>query len=126
MYTSNNVKPKKYINLSILDDKKAYIFNNDSGYNSHISIKNDGIENLKESGLNYIDIIDTNFNLAQHSSFIVNNKIMNDIFTTLTIPPINKNGSCFYERNFGIYFIIKEIKTFDLYDYMNKIHGLRI
>jgi len=115
----------KYIDLNKLDDKTAYTFHNHSGYNSHISIKEIGIENLKNSGLNYHSIIDTDFNLAQHSSFIVKNITMKNIFKHLNIPPINKEGSCFYERNFGIYFVDKGINTINLYDFMSKINGGR-
>ena len=115
-----------YINLSIVNDKTVYTFHSLSGYNSHKSIKELGIENLKGSGLNYMPIINDNFNLAQHSSFIVNNNIFKDIFKHLTIPPINKDGSCFYERNFGIYFIDKSINTIDLYKFMRKITGGRV
>ena len=115
-----------YVDLSILDNKTAYTFYNNTGYNSHISIKAIGIENLKGSRLNYEPIIHTDFKLAQHSCFIVNNHIMKDIFNHLTIPPVNKNGSCFYERNFGIYFLDKSIHTNDLYGYMRKITGNRI
>ena len=116
----------KYIDLSRVNDTTVYAFHNLSGYTLHPSIKGEGIENLKESGLNYQSIIDTKFNLAQHSSFIVKNTTIKDIFRHLTIPPINKSGSCFYERNFGIYFIDKGIHTINLYDHMNKIHGSRI
>ena len=113
----------KHIDLNVLD---AYTFHNYTVYNSHPNIKDLGIENLKDSGLNYMPIIHANFNLAQHSSFIVNNKTMKDIFKHLTIPPIDKNGSCFYERNFGIYFLDKEIHTIDLYNYIEKINGNRV
>lgn len=116
----------KYVHLHILNDDHAYTFHNLTGYNSHKSIKNDGIINLKDSSLNYMPIINDNFNLAQHNSFIINNKIMKDIFNHLTIPPINKIGSCFYERNFGIYFLDKSINTINLYDYMYKINGGRV
>jgi hypothetical protein len=116
----------KYIDLNILDYKTAYTFHNLSGYYSHMSIKELGIENLKDSGLDYNSLIDTNFNLAQHSSFIVNNIIIKDIFKHLTVPPINKEGCCFYERNFGIYFLDKNIKTINLYDFMSKINGQRV
>jgi hypothetical protein len=115
----------KYIDLNILDDKTVYTFNDHTGYSLHPSIKKKGIENLKDSGLNYESIIDTEFNLAQHSSFIVNNKIIKDIFKHLTIPPINKDGSCFYERNFGIYFLDKGIETVNLYKFIHKVHGKR-
>jgi hypothetical protein len=111
---------KSYINLSIVNDTNAYGFHADSGYNSHLSIKEIGIENLKGSRLNYESLINTNFNLAQHSSFIVNNKTIKDIFEHLKIPPVNKDGSCFYERNFGIYFIDKGINMINLYTYLDK------
>ena len=78
-----------------------------------MDIKYDGIENLKQSSLIWEPLIDTYFTLAQHSSFIVTNNIIKDIFNNLRIPPINKRGSCFYERNFGLYFINKFIQTID-------------
>lgn len=116
----------KKIDLNVIDDKTAYTFYHMSGYNSHGQIKEIGIENLKRSGLHYESIIDSNFNLAQHCSFIVNNNTIKDIFKHLTIPPIDKNGSCFYERNFGIYFIDKCITTINLYEYMYKTNGNRM
>jgi len=115
----------KYIDLNILDDKNAYTFHHHTGYNQHLSIKEWGIENLRDSGLNYMPLIDTDFNLSQHCSFIVNKKILEDIFKYLTIPPVNKYGSCYYERNFGIYFLDKSINTLNLYDFMHKINGCR-
>jgi hypothetical protein len=115
----------KYIDLNKIDEKTVYTFYHHSGYYSDLKIKEKGIENLKDSGLNYHSIIDTNFNLAQHSCFIVNNKIINNIFTHLTILPIDKDGSCFYERNLGIYFLDKSIQTINLYDFMHKINGGR-
>ena len=94
-----------------------------SGYDSHLDIKDKGIDNIKNTGLDYSDLIHTKFNLAQHSIFIVNNKVMKDIFKTLNKPPVDKDGSCFYERNFGLYFIIKDIKTIDLQKYVTKYNG---
>ena len=115
-----------YINLNILNDTTAYTFHSASGYFSHPSIKADGIENLKGSGLNYIPIIDHYFLLAQHNSFIVNNTILKDIFKHLRYPPINKEGSCFYERNFGIYFLDKWINTINLCEFIDKFSGNRV
>jgi hypothetical protein len=114
-----------YIDLDVINDKTTYTFHHNSGYNSHITIKHLGIENLQGSRLNYESIIDTNFNLAQYCSFIVNNKTLSDIFTHLIIPPISKEGSCFYERNFGIFFLDKCINTINLHNYMHKISGGR-
>ena len=117
---------KNYIDLDILNDKTVYAFNLPGGYNLHMDIKEVGIDILKNSNLNYMPIIDTDFNLAQHCSFIVNKQIFQDIFKHLTIPPIDKKSACSYERNFGIYFIDKGIKTVDLYNFIYKINGRRI
>jgi len=116
----------RYIDLDILDNKTAYTFHHKSGYLLDPNIKEMGIENLKNSNLNYKSIIDTKFNLAQHNSFIVNRHMFQDIFKHLTIAPINKLGSRFYERNFGIYFLAKGINTVDLFNFMSKTHGERI
>jgi len=115
----------KYIDLSVVNDTTAYTFHHHSGYNSHQSVKAQGIEQLKGTGLSYESIIDDNFTLAQHCSFIVTNQIIKDIFKYFTVPPVNKDGECFYERNFGIYFLNKKITTIDLTTYMDKINGLR-
>jgi len=109
-----------YIDLKVIDDKTCYAFHNHSGYHSHPSIKEKGIEKLKDTGLNYNSIIDAPFNLAQHNSFIINNIIINDIFKHFTVPPINKVENCCYERHFGIYFLDKGIKTINLCEFMSK------
>lgn len=116
-----------YINLDDIDDNNVYTYHEYSGYTSHLDIKQKGIENLRESNLKNYDLeIDKKFTLAQHNIFIVNNKIMKDIFMTLTKPPVDKHGSCFYERNFGLYFILKKINAIPLNNHLNKIHGERI
>jgi hypothetical protein len=116
----------KKINLNIINDNNCYIFYHSSGFNHHPSIKEMGIEILKQTTLNYESIIDSNFSLAYGNMFFVNNFIMKDIFNTLQTPPINKNGSCVYERIFGLYFISKKINSYDLTDYLFKINGKRI
>ena len=117
---------QKHIDLSIINDDNVYTWHNLSGYNLHISIKEKGIENLKTTDLKYESLIDLNFNLAYSNIFIVNNNIMKDIFNTFTVPPINKDGSCLYERNFGLYFIIKEKKSTNLNNHFIKFNGCRI
>lgn len=114
-----------FIDLNKIDDSNVYAFHHNSGYNSHLSIKGIGIEYLKESNLDYNSIIHKNFNVAMHSTFIVNKKTIENIFNCLTIPPIDKNGSCTYERLFGLYFILSNINTIKLNNYMYKIHGKR-
>jgi hypothetical protein len=116
----------KFIDLNVVDDKNAYTFHHNSGYNAHLSIKDLGIEMLKTANLNYMSIIDTDFNIAQMCTFIVNKKTLEDIFKHFTIPPINRDGSCVYERNFGIYFLDKGINTFNLYNFMNKTYLRRV
>ena len=61
-----------------------------------------------------------------HNSFIISNKNINDLFNTLIHPPVNKEGSATYERLFGLYFILKNIKTINFEPLTTKIHGLRI
>ena len=116
---------EKRIDLSVVNDRTAYTFHHESGYHTHMSIKQKGIDNLKKSTLDYKPLIDTHFNLAQHSAFIVNRNTLEDIFISLPEPPVDKEGSCFYERNFGLYFIIKGFSTLNLYDYMFKLSGGR-
>ena len=114
---------KKHIDLN---KKNIYIFKNDSGFNSHIDIKEIGINILKKCSIKYDDIIDTNFTIATHCSFIIDNKNMNNLFNTLIIPPTNKEESCAYERIFGIYFIKNNLITHDMNLYFKKIHGNRV
>ena len=116
----------KQLDLNIVDNNNAYTFFHNSGFYSDINIKEDAIKLLNHVNLNYKDIIDTEFNISTHSSFIVNNYVMKNIFKTLINPPINKNGSCSYERIFGMFFILKNIKTHNLENYFTKNHGKRI
>jgi len=117
---SMRIKTQIDINLH-----NAFIWENNTGFNSHLSIKEKGKEYLKLNGLNYKDI-DENFKLTFGNIFIVNNAIMKDIFHTLTIPPIDKVGSCVYERIFGLYFISRNINTVNIGNYLLKINGGRI
>jgi hypothetical protein len=117
---------KNRINISNVNDSCCYCHYHNSGYFSDMKVKSLGITLLQNTGLDYKQIIDTPFTLAQHSSFIVSNYVMNDIFNTLINPPTNKFGSCSYERLFGLYFILKNIKTIDLQEDFTKTHGKRI
>jgi hypothetical protein len=108
-----------------MDVNNNYIFFNHSGFHWHTSIIPAAVHAMNKSGLNYYHLIRTNFCLAQHSSFIVKNETIKDIFKTFTEPPINKDGSCCYERIFGLYFILKNITTMNLYAYMRKVHENR-
>lgn len=122
----DNVIIKDNINISIVDNTHAYTYNNNSGYNSDIWVKDLGIQLLQNSGLDYSSLIHTDFTLAQCSSFIVNNAVMKNIFFTLQEPPIDKSGSRCYERNFGLYFLLKYINTIDLLIYSNFTSGGRL
>jgi hypothetical protein len=70
--------------------------------------------------------IETHFSLEYGSFFIVNNLCIKDIFETFKMPPIDKDGSCNYERLFGLYFIIKNINTLDVSNYFIKYNGGRL
>ena len=67
------------IDLYVINDKTAYTWHHYSGYFSDITIKYEGILYLKDTNLYYIDLIDTDFNLAYSNIFIVSNKIIKDI-----------------------------------------------
>jgi hypothetical protein len=119
----------KKIDLTIVDNNNAYIYFHFGGfaYNTDKKpYKQYAIKLLEGVNLNYKDIIDTPFNLSTHNSFIVNKHVMKNIFETLVHPPINKDDSCAYERIFGLYFILKNIKTHELLNYFTKIYGGRV
>lgn len=116
---------RRQIDISVINDKNVYTWHNNSGYYSHPSIKQMGIDNLKTAGLNYEPFIDSGFALSFGCIFIVNYNTIKNIFETFRVPPINKDGSCMYERNFGLYFIINNITTMDLSGYLDKIYGQR-
>ena len=84
------------------------------------------IDFFNNTKLNYHDLIDTDFLMAGHSSFVVNNKVIKDIFDTFQKLPINKNGSCSYECCLGLYFILNNIYTYNLYYCCGKYRGNRV
>jgi len=116
----------KKIDLTIVDNNNVYTYFHFGGFTTHIDIKQYAIKLLEGVNLNYKDIIDTPFNLSTHNSFIVNKYIMKNIFETLVNPPINKDDSCAYERIFGLYFILKNIKTHELSNHFTKNNGGRL
>ena len=116
----------KNIDISKIDDKTVFKYYHNSGFNSHKSIQSLGINLLRNVDLEYKNIIDTNFTLATHCSFICTNYTIKKLFETLINPPTNKNESCCYERLFGLYFIIKKYNTINISDKVNKIHNRRI
>lgn len=116
----------KDIDISIINDQTVFTYHHNSGFFSHPSIKSLGINLLTNVELEYNKIINTGFTLATHSSFICTNYTIKNIFDTLINPPTNKEGSCCYERLFGLYFIIKKYKTINISNIVKKIHGRRI
>lgn len=119
------------INLHDVNDKTALLFYHVSGFHSiyppgvPVIIPSEAIELIKDSGLDYSQVINTRFTLATHSSFVVSNAVLRDIFTTLTKPAVSKGDSINYERVFGLYFILKNIRTIDIQKKLQKIHGGR-
>lgn len=116
---------KMRLDVSMIDDHTAYIWYDHSGYFNHPSIKEKGCANLRASGIDMGTLVDKRFMSAQHSVFIVNNTVMKDIFDTLKVPPIDKDGSCFYERNFGLYFVYRGIQTLNMSECFEKVHLCR-
>lgn len=117
---------KSRVDLRDVNDACCYSYLNDSGFFSHPEVKEFGKQLLSNTEFETNSIIDTHFILATHSSFIVTNKVLNDIFNTLINPPYNKEGSCCYERLFGLYFILKGIKTINIEPFVVKVHGRRM
>jgi len=114
------------VDLSEVNDYCCYSSMDDSGFFSHPEVKEFGKQLLSNTAFESNSIIDTYFTLAMHSSFIVTNKVLNDIFNTLINPPYDKYGSCCYERLFGLYFILKGIKTININPIAVKVHGGRM
>jgi hypothetical protein len=114
------------IDICNVNDECCYTSWDDIGFFNHLNIKELGKQLLSNTPFESNSIIDTHFLLATHCSFIVTNKVINDIFTTLINPPHNKDGSCCYERLFGLYFILKGIKTININPFTVKVHGRRM
>jgi hypothetical protein len=125
MCIQDTIMINKYIDLSVVNDKTAYTFHHASGFNTHPNIKQLGVDLLEQSHLNYKPIIDDEFELCQHCSFIVTKPVLENVFRALPVPPTQKDGSCCYERLFGLFFIDQGVDTVNLYDFMRKKHGKR-
>jgi hypothetical protein len=123
----DNIIINKYIDLNVVNDNNVYCKHSYSGCFYDIETKQMGIDNLKNTELDpyFYSIIDTNFNLATLNIFIVNNKIIKEMYRILTSPPTNKCGSRTYERIFGLYFILKNINTINIDEYVSKYYGGR-
>ena len=122
------------IDISQINDDTSFIYYNNTGFdqfgpewkyiNNYI---NKFFYNFDKDFINTYKHIDfTKFTLAQHCSFIVTNSNIKNIFNTFTLPPTEKIHSCLYERLFGLYFIINNIKTIDISYCVKKYHGNRI
>lgn len=117
---------KENIDISEINDNIAFTYFHPGGFYEDPPAYLISHQLLENVDLEYKNIIHTNFNLSTHSSFIVTNNRIKDIFNTLLNPPTNKYGSRCYERLFGLYFIIKNVKTISINEKILKIHGNRI
>lgn len=118
------VKPNLPPDLHILNDNTIYSVpeRNGSGFTSMKNsrelckqlYKNTVIENSPDK-----------FQLALHNSFILTNKILQELIETLNFLPKNKIESMLCERIFGLYFIEKKIKCLNLQEYGRKISKKR-
>jgi len=116
---------KKPIPLLTVNSGYAFIWQYYDGFNNMLNGKEIAFTFLELAGFNYKATIDTSFSMATHCSFITTNETMEDIFYLYPLAPENKEGSCLYERLFGLYFLFKNIPTKNLAIYCSKIHGLR-
>ena len=116
---------KEKINLNIINDYNCYLLEGAEGFKYHLSIINTAAELLKNCDPKYKDRLNTSFALATYCTFIVSNKNMENIFKTLIHPPINKDGSCCYERLFGLYFVLNNIKIINFVKNVSKHHRFR-
>ena len=126
----DSVRINERIDIDIVDDNNVFTIFDTSGF-IYFSCPDDAKQKvkdlfLKDCNLNYLSKIDEPFNIATHCTFICNNNVMKKIFETLTVPPTNKDGSQIYERLFGLYFILKNIKTHNLGYKVIKRNGCRI
>jgi hypothetical protein len=111
------------IDLSLVQENCVYTFHVDSGFD--LELRDVCRELLAPSGLEYEPYFDRNFCIATHSIFIVRNQTIADLLQTLPLAPTNKFGSCSTERIFGLYFILKGIRTMDMSPFIQKIFGSR-
>tara|TARA_Y200000002_G_C22652603_1_gene652044 strand:- start:129 stop:737 length:609 start_codon:yes stop_codon:yes gene_type:complete len=114
---------KQKIDISIVNENKVYTAWHLSGFYSHYGLKNSKIRNriLKNVNLDVEPIINSAFCLAQHNTFIIDRKCLGLLFETLINPPIKKEDTNFYERLYGMFFILKNIETVNLHPYIIKI-----
>ena len=113
----------KKIDISLIKENEVFSIFHKSGFFSHPCIKNrKNLERfLKNTNLDVKGIIDTRFILSQHNTFIISKRNLDIMYETLKNPPICKLDTNFYERLYGLYFIIKKIKTINLEPYVKKI-----
>jgi hypothetical protein len=116
----------RHIPLNLINDKYAATCHEFGGHHNNKELRDMIIDFLDNSKLNYQDLIDTDFLMAGHSSFVVTNKVIKDIFDTFQKLPINKNGSRSYECCLGLYFILNNINTHNLFLCCGKHHGYRL
>tara|TARA_B100001175_G_scaffold248677_1_gene215557 strand:- start:13431 stop:15992 length:2562 start_codon:yes stop_codon:yes gene_type:complete len=117
---------KKQIDLKLIKNNCTYTFGQFSGFRLHKSIRTgDSYDRLMKNinlDMGHIrNIIDSNFNIARHNMFIITKSDLHDLFETLTNPPIKGVDTNFYERLFGMYFIVKKIKTINIKDNISKV-----
>ena len=114
---------RQKIDMSIVNEKKVYTAWHLSGFYAHDGLKNGEIRNriFKNVNLDVEHIINSAFCLAQHNIFIIDKKCLGLLFETLINPPIMKEDTNFYERLYGMFFILKDIETVNLHPYIIKI-----
>lgn len=128
MCIQDTLIPTKKIDLENLNENDVYLILNNTGFNNH--------KNIKDVAISLIDntiyekymtqIINDNFVIAENCSFILTNDTLKNIINTMPKLPIDKNGSCSYERIFGIYFLFHKMNIIDMKLFFNKIFRRRL
>ena len=114
---------KKIDSLNEISDQISMVNKYEIGFSTHTGIINcakDLVDKTTYSEL-FSKICNTKFMIDLNCSFIVSNNTIKNIIDTLPNLPINKDGSCSYERIFGIFFLYHNHEIIDINGYFQKI-----
>ena len=77
---------------------------------------------LFKQNINFDDMVNEDFILCQHNTFLITKHDLAKLFKTLINPPISKIDAEMYERIFGAYFDKTNYKRRVLNPYIKKIN----
>lgn len=114
--TQDNLFIKQKVDFSTLDNNSVFYIPHHSGFKSFTYIDSVSIakEYLKNTNFNFDDFLGAKFPIAMYNFYAAPCNIVEDIFCSFNCLPIDKNGSCLYERLLGMYFLWKKYSMTDL------------